>query len=871
MLRSFSSFYSLALVIVLIALQGCGGGGGSEPPTQSEVSNLTEMRLQSLSINIGDFEPVFDPDNLGPYTLNVGNEVDSVTVSATAMSENTELRVQLKDTNVLDSDNNSDIYDERVIASGETDTRVLNPGDNRIVVAVAEPGQARRLEYQLVIHRENVLGSLDDLIVFYPDSGRMVESTLTPTFAADQTSYTGTLPYSACYYYIRAIPTDRHTVVSFNGEVMEDPTVIQVANIGEQVLQFSTTPEAGNDSRNYSLTLTREAGTAAQIAEDASLASLTTENTNISEFFHCQNGTLSGSVNKNVSEVIVTAQPTVSSATMRIGSAVFESSDLNRNGLVDLIGVSEEDAVELVAGTPFTLAFDAEETSLQRVIEVTAADGESVQLYRLSLVRLSTNLVSVASASELQTALQNAQPGDEIVIQPGVYEGIAALAESGNDNAHFYSAQSGTADSNILLHGFYTVDPSKKVVLSGGDDSAAAVLRLDGDYWLVSNIEFTGAGVGVVFDSAEHNQLDDSEIYGVAAQGLVLRNGSSDNVIRDCKIYNTGAEGIVVGSSAALWDTAPEGTYDPNNARNAIHFNSFGPDIAAEAVDIKEGAEGTLVQSNTFDSNGISAQAELGSLVVVKGNDTNISYNTFLGDASTPLTAVVSTNTVTEDWVVDNWGVNSLFYQNWIDLAGKAVPVVSSELAFSVGDNRRLDDAALTTTGAGVDSSYTTPTYKIKYAADDSMCIADFKPLDSQLAGAANYDARELSYLALADCSVAQSWTFTHSGLGFAYLSPAGYSSGENGRIIIPMSSRVVFGTVATSSVIAGVSYNFDAPSQGYNISWKLVYSEGEMILENRQIWAGHYAITTSDEAEMPMYLIGTAGLESQRFILEQQ
>jgi len=876
MLRSFSSFYTVVLSVIFLTLQACSGGDGSKP-SQSDIGNLSDFRLATLEVDAGALQPAFDPGNLGPYKIDVGSDVNAISISGTSMVENRELRVVLLNTQGENGSDDPDMYKERTIASGGTDTRTLNPGDNRIRVSVFKSGERAHLDYQLVVHRESLNGRLSALDIKYlQDNGSVKSLEITPEFSADVKSYTGSLPYGACYMAVEMAPYERHTQISLNGQVTQERTVHQAIEFGEQTLQFDTLAESGGDAHQYTLSLTRAAGTESEVANDATLASFTATNASVIETFYCSNQSLEGFLNSDQSVVTLSATPTSATATMRVGTPVWKTVAVNGsyvNTIVDL----EDDAVDIEAAVPVTLPIDEEkeETTVSRAIKVTSANGEKSRFYQISLKRLESNLILVSTTNELQAALLNAQPGDDIVIEPGVYSGVASLSDSGHEQAHFYSAQDGSAEKQIRLRGKSSNDPADKVILKAAGDAKEAVLRLDGDFWRVSDIELTGAQVGVVLDNAANNTIEDAQIYDVSAQGVILRNGSNHNVIRDNKVYATGQEGVVVGSDAEFWDIAPTGTEIPQNDGNVIQFNVFGPDIAAEMVDVKEGATSTLIQSNTFEDVKAGDLTEASSVIVVKGNETDISYNTFLGENAGALATLVTTKAIQRDWVTELWGRNSRFYQNWVNLDGLDIPLVYSDTAFKVADNLRLDNGSVSYSGTGIDDNFSTPSYLLKLASDNAECVGDYAVLSADKDRAAAYENKELTFLALAGCAQpdVQVWTFTHAGGGFMYLSPAGWGSGDNGRIVAPITDTLVLPLPRSlGQVASGIAYNFEQPSVSYNRSWKPLYRHNGVIFENRQTWSGLRTLVALDSAdESLIYVQSSAEQDNQIFLLEEQ
>jgi hypothetical protein len=109
--------------------------------------------------------------------------------------------------------------------------------------------------------------------------------------------------------------------------------------------------------------------------------------------------------------------------------------------------------------------------------------------------------------------------------------------------------------------------------------------------------------------------------------------GSSNNVVRGNQIFST-------GRSSAQWGEAVYVGSDPSNRSmhcgsssdattgNQIIGNQFGPSVRGEDIDVKPGADGTLIQDNVSDGTGksfISGYAE--SFYVVRANDVRVLDN----------------------------------------------------------------------------------------------------------------------------------------------------------------------------------------------------------------------------------------------------
>jgi len=217
--------------------------------------------------------------------------------------------------------------------------------------------------------------------------------------------------------------------------------------------------------------------------------------------------------------------------------------------------------------------------------------------------------INVKNASELKAALSSAKAGDNIVLADGTYEG------------QFQSSKSGSASSPITLEG------SNKAILTSA--SSGYGLHLQGSYWVLKGFTVTRCQKGIVLDGANHNLLENLDVSHIDDEGVHFRQDSSDNTIQSSTISNTGlkqpgyGEGLYMGSAVSNWVNGKPDKSDRNKALN----NHFGPNIAAEAIDVKEGSEGGLIDGNTFDGTGMKGENGAFQWVDVKGDGYTISNN----------------------------------------------------------------------------------------------------------------------------------------------------------------------------------------------------------------------------------------------------
>ena len=248
-------------------------------------------------------------------------------------------------------------------------------------------------------------------------------------------------------------------------------------------------------------------------------------------------------------------------------------------------------------------------------------------------------VVDVATADQLQRALDEAAPGQVIRLADGRYEG------------NFVATARATADQPIHLCG------SRAAILDGGAVDGDYTLHLSAaTYWQVTGLTVTGGQKGVMVDAGVGNTISDLEVSSVGDEGIHLRSNSTDNVVSGNTVRDTGlrkpkfGEGIYVGSAQSNW-CQTSGCQPDQSDRNVIDGNHISG-TTAESVDIKEGTTGGILRHNTFDGAGMT---ESDSWVDVKGNGWTIEENT-------------GTNTPTDGFqvhdVLDGWGRDNEFAGN---------------------------------------------------------------------------------------------------------------------------------------------------------------------------------------------------------------
>ena len=195
-------------------------------------------------------------------------------------------------------------------------------------------------------------------------------------------------------------------------------------------------------------------------------------------------------------------------------------------------------------------------------------------------------------------------------------------------------------------------------------DDGSYAIHLTGDHWHVRDLVVTRAQKGIVVDNGHYNVLSGLEVHDIGDEGVHFRDGSSYNTLENSTIHDTGnyqpgfGEGAYVGSDV-------NASYEHVVVGNVIRQTMFAGGITAEHIDIKEGADGTIVEYCTFDGTGISGSNSADSFVDVKGVNSIIRYNQGARNGNP---AVVDAFQVRTHGTTYATGRNNRFHDNRVDL-----------------------------------------------------------------------------------------------------------------------------------------------------------------------------------------------------------
>jgi len=268
---------------------------------------------------------------------------------------------------------------------------------------------------------------------------------------------------------------------------------------------------------------------------------------------------------------------------------------------------------------------------------------------------------NVSTASQLITALNEANAGDTIVL-------AANTTFTGSFTA---PGRRGTPSAPITLTG-----PASAIIDGNAGTGyclwlyRCAYWKVTGGFTLRNNLK------GIMADISDHCDIDGVVVKDIKQEGIHLRNDSCDNTVRNCTISNCGTqdpgfgEAMYVGSANSNWGTpsvpksripaAQVGFPDKSDRNSFIGNTTFN--IPAEALDIKEGVTGTIVQNNTFDGSATLGANGAEQWVDIKGQNCVISGNT-------------GTTIMTSGYATDNPpGVPVQFKSSYVDGYGATQP-----------------------------------------------------------------------------------------------------------------------------------------------------------------------------------------------------
>ncbi|NEA31873.1 right-handed parallel beta-helix repeat-containing protein [Streptomyces sp. SID13031] len=267
--------------------------------------------------------------------------------------------------------------------------------------------------------------------------------------------------------------------------------------------------------------------------------------------------------------------------------------------------------------------------------------------------------VTVTDTKSLEEALAKATPGASIALEDGKYTG------------KFVTQASGTAEQPIWLCG------GAGAVLDGDSVKGGYVLHLNkAKYWRLVGFTVTNGQKGVMADTTVGSVVQGLTVHDIGDEAIHLRANSTDNVVLNNTISKTGlrrdkfGEGVYIGSAVSNWCTTNDCQPDRSD-RNVVKGNKMS-EVTSEAIDIKEGTTGGLLEGNTFDGSGLKGAD---SWVDVKGNNYLIKGN--MGTKSTQ-------DGFQTHQILKGWGDHNVFTGNIATVDGPGLAIALRQPASNV-------------------------------------------------------------------------------------------------------------------------------------------------------------------------------------------
>lgn len=282
-----------------------------------------------------------------------------------------------------------------------------------------------------------------------------------------------------------------------------------------------------------------------------------------------------------------------------------------------------------------------------------------------------SRLVPVATSAELAEAVRTAQPGDVIQLADGEYRGETVATVPGTAEAPITLRGSAKA---VLVNDWF--EQTSLPCPAPGAHSAYGLWLYGASHWRVQGITIAHSKKGIVVDRSTDVIISGVTVYDIQEEGVHFRASTTDSAIIGSRIYDTGVEkpgigeGVYIGSAFGNWrcyGEAGAGTPDRSD-RVRVIGNRFGPGIAAEHIDIKEGTVSGSVIGNVFDGRGLSGENSADSWLDIKGSFYEITGNR--GSYSATPGSVFANGYETHEQYGQGYGCGNVFTGNYSDLGG---------------------------------------------------------------------------------------------------------------------------------------------------------------------------------------------------------
>jgi len=225
--------------------------------------------------------------------------------------------------------------------------------------------------------------------------------------------------------------------------------------------------------------------------------------------------------------------------------------------------------------------------------------------------------IYVSNTSQYHRAVKGARAGDLIIMKDGKYKNVL---RGGNYRPIEFIRKKGNKYNPITLCG------SSKAVIDAKNGYHVGLRIYKSKYINVVGITVKRASKGIRLEGSKQCEIDSVTVTNIGSEGIHIQYGSHYNTVRRCKIFNTGrvkkgvGEGIYLGSSS-------KNRKNDKCVGNKILYNTIGPGVTAEPIDVKENTRNGKIIGNVVNGKNLCGCQHAVSLINVKGNGYRIEGN----------------------------------------------------------------------------------------------------------------------------------------------------------------------------------------------------------------------------------------------------
>jgi|GEM_PF-125238 len=221
----------------------------------------------------------------------------------------------------------------------------LNVGANTVTIVVTAQDGVTTKTYTVTVTRQ--AQGTDATLSGISTSG----FSLSPSFASNTTSYTGTVPYTTNKIYTIPTLNDPNATATINGATFQGTQVYQLLNVGANTVNIVVTAQDGVTKKTYTIVITRQApGT------DATLSGITTGSYTLSPAFTSTTTTYTAAVPYSTNTIYTSPAVNDPLATVTLNGNPYQSGypiyqNLNVGSNVLNIVVTAQDGITTKAYT----------------------------------------------------------------------------------------------------------------------------------------------------------------------------------------------------------------------------------------------------------------------------------------------------------------------------------------------------------------------------------------------------------------------------------------------------------------------------------------------------------------------------------------